>query len=51
MYQEKWWKYVSYFYTNCLSSQNDIFLNSKKLDYCVENSLIMAGIDSLQLSK
>lgn len=47
----KWWKYVSYFYSNCLTSQADIFLNTKKLDNCVENSLIMAGIDSLEVNK
>jgi hypothetical protein len=40
-----WWRYIKYFYVQCLiNNEGDVFWSSKSLDVCTKNSMILAEI-------
>ncbi len=42
----RWWKYIKYYYVQCLhNTEGDVFRSAKALSTCTKNSMMLAEID------
>jgi hypothetical protein len=49
---QMWWQYIKYYYVQCLhNTQGDVMLQNKALQTCSKNSMMLAGIDPVNVAQ